>query len=298
MSNVLEWLNENSLRAYPFKEDTSRSDGTHVIPNDLIVDMAFVVPVATTDTFYLKTLMISGTQITGVLANQNENNVGTFSVPVTSHKENDGYEIVGAGTYTDARGRVVVGDLTDLAIKLPEGVYNYEVEATAFELSAIRPDLRKLRGIKIEKADGSVSDLLTGIVTLVSGTNVTLENPSAGLVRINAIGNEDYIEDCGDCLNGFSIPDPIRTINGVGGDETGNLNLISTEQCLVITPDASNFAVNLADTCAQPCCGCTELEFLTTSLSTLRDSLSRLDNLSQELQGRQTEFFQNVLSSL
>jgi hypothetical protein len=298
MGNVLEWLNENSLRAYPFKEDTSRSDGTYKIPDDLIVDMAIVVPVATTDIFYLKTLMVSGTQITGVLANQSENNVGTFSVPVALHNENDGYEITGAGTYTDARGRVVIGDLTDLAVKLPEGVYNFSLEDTAFELSAIRPDLRKLRGLKVEKADGTVSDLITGIVTLVSGTNVALENPSDGVIRINAVGNEDYIEDCGDCLNGFSLPDPIRTINGVGGDENGNLNLISTEQCLVITPDGANFTVNLADVCSQPCCGCTELEFLTTSLSTLRDSISRLDNLSLELQNRQTEFFQNVLSSL
>jgi hypothetical protein len=150
MANVLEWLNENSLRAYPFKEDTSRSDGNYKIPDDLIVDMAIVVPVATTDVFYLKTLTVSGTEITGVLANQSENNVGTFSVPVALHNENDGYEIVGAGTYTDARGRVVIGDLTDLAVKLPEGVYNFSLEDTAFELSAIRPDLRKLRGLKIE----------------------------------------------------------------------------------------------------------------------------------------------------
>lgn len=298
MTNTLEWLNENSLRAFPFREDSSRSDGAVVIPNDFIVDMVFVVPVATTSTFYLKSLMVSAAQITGVIANQNENNVGTFSIAVSSHTQNKSYEILGAGTYSDARGRVVIGNLTNITSELPEGIYTYTINSTPFELSAVRPDLRRVRGVKIKKADGTVSDLITGIVQLASGANIVLENPSPGVIKINALGNDGFVEECGDCLNKFVPPEPIRTINGVAGDGNGNINLVSTETCLEITPDPDKFAVNFGDKCSQPCCGCTELEFVTTTLSTLRDSLSKLENLAQQLQDKENDFFQSVLSSL
>jgi len=298
MTTTVEWLNENSLRAFPFKENSSRSDGTVVIPNDFIVDMAFVVPVATTNTFYLKSLMVSAAQITGVIANQSENNVGTFSIPVDSHIQNTGYAIIGAGTYSDARGRIVIGNLKGITSELPEGIYTYTIDATPFELSAIRPDLRRVRGIKVKKADGSISEVIAGIVQLTAGSNVVLENPSPGVIKINALGNDGFIEECGDCLNRFVPPDPIRTINGVPGDENGNVNLISTEQCLEVVPDGSTNSVKLLDKCSQPCCGCTELEFVTTTLSTLKDSLTKLENLAQELQNRESDFFQSVLSSL
>ena len=298
MPNAVEWLNENALRAFPFKENSSRSDGTVTIPNYLIVDMAFVVPVDVSDTFYIKTLMVSTPQVTGVIANQNGNNVGTFSIPLDTHEENDSYAIAGSGAYPDARGRIVSGSLANLLDDIPEGVYNFELDATPLEVSAVRPDLRRIRGVKIQKADGTVSEVITGVLQLTSGTNIILENPSTGVIKINAVGNEDFIEECGDCLNQFAPPEPIRTINGVGGDAEGNLDLVSLEACLTIAPDSGNNAVNFTDTCSQPCCGCTELEFLTTALSTLRDSIAKLERIAEDLQTRQTEFFQNVLSSI
>jgi len=298
MPNAIEWLNENALRSYPFKEDSSRADGNVTIPNRLIVDMSFLVPQGLTGEFYLKTLMMAGSQITGVIANEGGTNVGTFSIPVDSHATNDSYPITGAAAYEDARGRVVIGDITEIFTEIPEGIYEFEFDDATFEVSAVLPDLRRVRGIRVKRADTTVSDLITGIVQLTSGANIVLENPSPGVIRINAVGDEGYIDDCEDCDNKFVLPGPIRTINGVAGDENGNLDLVSLEPCLSITPNSEDSAVEFSDTCSQPCCGCTELEFLTTSLSTLRDSVAKLTATAEALQSNQSEFFQNVLSSL
>ncbi len=63
MPNVsnLEWLNLNSLRAYPFKEDASLRPvnvvGDIRIPNSLVVDMILTIPSDEDVSVYLSRLV-------------------------------------------------------------------------------------------------------------------------------------------------------------------------------------------------------------------------------------------------
>jgi len=297
----LEWLNANSQRAFPFKEDVSRQDvnGLAVIPNSLLVDLVFVLPAGTSYRYYLKTLMYSGAHLTLVLADETGATIATLTVDLTTHTTNKAYTLQGEGNFSGAVGRLCLGNTSSLDAQLPRGVYNFALTTAEFELRTVRPDLRAVYSLAVVGADGAESDKLTGIVRLLAGQNVRLTYiPAAGLlpagIRIDAVNNDDYEEDCG-CSSSVAPPAPLRSINGVTGT-SGRVDLISGSPCLQIAVVGNK--LQLTDKCSEPCCGCAEIEFLTDRLQLLQDTIDKIEALQNELSVNEREFYQNVLESL
>ena len=88
------------------------------------------------------------------------------------------------------------------------------------------------------------------------------------------------------------IVDMIVPINAVLNYSLGNINLLG-DDCLEITPVADEYAVQLADKCSKPCCGCDELETLVTDQRRVRDQVQTMENLIARLESNMS-----VLSTL
>ena len=296
----IEWLNMNAARAYPFLEDSTRRDvnGLIAIPDSMLVDFMMVVP-APSDlpVVFVSKMLFSGNTVTLIISESGGTILTSVTALVTA-PPNTRYNLVGQGDFADARGAIVFGDLSNLRFAIAEGTWTFVQAATQFESRCVRPDLRSVRMLQLVKADGSVIGPITGVVQLVEGTNCRLTFiPGVGVpsqVIIDAISGEGLSADCG-CDKAYSPPPPLRTVNGVAGDGAGNLALQGTD-CLQLIPGSAQ--ITLKDICSKPCCGCTELEFLTTNMSVLQASVGTLMNQANLLQQNEINFYNSVLQSL
>ena len=91
------------------------------------------------------------------------------------------------------------------------------------------------------------------------------------------------IADC-ECQGDAAEAGPIRTINLVPPDSLGNINLLG-DDCIKVTPQATDNQVGLTDECSKPCCGCPELETLVEDQKRVRDQVQTLVNLASRLEG-------------
>ena len=299
-----EWLNQNAYRAYPFREDCSRTDSTGAVtlPNNLFVDLCLVVPGGFDDQLYLRRLIYAGTTIEFSMALASDvlgARVAGFSVDLSSHQPNMAYNVVGVDEMSDIRGRAVLGDLTDIAEQLVQGDHVFESAAAPFECRAVRPDLRGLRSIRVVKADGSISSDLFGILEVLEGSNIVLTYvPATGLLphglRVDSLAT-DLEEPC-ECDASQVKPDPIRSINGVSGDVNGNIVLEPMDECIDIS--AGDASLKIDDKCAKPCCGCPEQEFITQQLAIMKTSIESLLARAAQVESAEINFYTKVLSTL
>ena len=300
MSWNLEWLNQNSVRGYPFKEDASRTDLTAAltIPNAVVVDFIMVVPDLEASTYYLRSLMYSGSTLTFEIA-QSGDVVASVTVTTSAHTTNTAYTVRGQGSYYGAVGKLVVGDLTGLADLIPPGVYVFDAAATVFEARCVRPDIRALNSLVVVDADLNESPPITGRVRLIAGNNIRLTYVAAtedaiSRIRIDAINNPDYDEEC-DCEDTTVAKIPITTINGEAS-LLGEFDIESGSPCLSITTESGRIV--LTDTCSKPCCGCSEQELITERMALYDATLTKLESMLQQVAGRQQDFFDNVIATL
>lgn len=297
----LEWLNRNAQRAYPLRSDCTRTDATGIltIPDHLILDLVMVVPVTDSATYHLRSLMFSGQTLTMELADSDSVTVGTVTINTTTHVTGSAYTILGQGDYSGSMGRVVFGRTDNLADWLAPGLYVFDAGATIFEARTVRPDLRALNSLRIVAADGSLSEPITGPIELIAGGNTRLtyiapDGDTPARIKVDAVDDPNYDEGC-DCDDEVAPLPPIRTINNVGPDDQGNIGLVQGA-CTVITSEGNK--VVFGDTCTKPCCGCTELEFITERLTQLDAAEKQLEAIVAQLSSRSQEFYQNVLATL
>jgi hypothetical protein len=118
---------------------------------------------------------------------------------------------------------------------------------------------------------------------LQAGRNIQLAVVQVGgedpVIRINAISGEGTVEDCV-CEGDEALGDPIRTILGVGPTPEGDFTIVGTD-CLQI--ETVENGIRLRDVCAQPCCGCEELERITQDLERLNAQAATIDNFVDSL---------------
>lgn len=289
MTAYIEWLNQNAYRAYPLKEDTPRADVTGIdvsIPNNLMLDLILTVAGDPTVSVFLTQVSQVGGFLSMVFSDGSVT-IATLAVDTNTHVPNTGYVINGQGDYEDARGRVVLGDLSDIRTLLPDGVYTFNAE---LEPGVVRPALRGVRSLRVVSGQGE-SDRITGNVKLVEGQNIQLTYLEAeNAIRIDGIEGAGFGSDC-DCDDQYEVP-AIKRINGINAED---VEIIGDGKCLEVT--MSGNTIKLTDTCSEPCCGCPELEFITDHLELLQAVLARLEELADTLQSRYQEFITAMLAS-
>lgn len=296
----IEWLNQNSLRAYPIKENASRTpvdtDGNPIVeaalPNSLIVDFVLTVPGTAPTGVYLKQLAYVGNLLTLVFADALGVQVTVVGVNTDAHVAYQGYTLAGTGDYTDTVGRLVLGDLTNLAQTLAEGIYNFQAAATPMEECTLRPMLRGVRSLRV-LTEQNESDYIYGHVKLLAGDNIRLTYlPTYNAIRIDAIDGGGLNEECA-CADQTGRSNVVRTINGIPIED---VNIIGDGQCVNVEVSGNNIVIS--DVCSSPCCGCPELEFVTETLKVLEASVSNLESYAQQLADRINTFVTNYILTI
>jgi hypothetical protein len=207
--------------------------------------------------------------------------VASISILSATHTLNKSYSFSGSSDsdlFFDAVGTLVIGSLD--TISQFGGSYNFELAATRLNPTIVVQDIRAVSGIRIRHATGDPSDLIQGDVILQEGSNIQLYVDN-NTIYISATGNDDYTGVC-ECSLQQSLT-PIRTINGVSPNGSGNIQLTSDSSCLVISPNTGTNSIELQDSCSEPCCGCEELVTLTREIETLRLQLANLERYSDSL---------------
>lgn len=298
----LEWLNSNSQRSYPLVETASKVDttGTFTIPDSLILGLYFPIHaglVAFPERFYIRSLSVFSTGLNIVLGywdNVSGIAVASATIAFSSHSEYKTYSLIGEGDFLDCAGKIVLGKLDELG-SLPAGAYDFTYSAANVDSDAIRLMLRGVSSISLVNG-ATTTKRLQGDIAFVAGSNMLLESSTVdGVTSItfNAIKGEGLTVDC-NCEDDDDIPSCIRTINGTPPTDGGDLSFVG-DSCLSITTIANG--LQLTDTCSKPCCGCTELEAVTTDLVRFGESATSLTNFLNRLEGSVNRMNLTVLGS-
>ena len=294
-----EWLNQNSYRAFPLKETDTRqavdSNGLSLpdiqIPNNLLVD--FVLTVADTTAsaqVYISRIAYIAQFLSLEFKDSAGNLITTLAVNIASHTPYTRYALIGQETYEDARGAIVLGDLSGFADQFPQGNFEFNLAASELEPCTVRPDLRGVRSLQ-GQTNEETTDRLYGHVRLIAGDNIRLTYvPADNAIRIDAIDATGFTANC-QCTDQFQLP-CITSINGIPVEDVQ----IVGDKCIQVTTSGNQ--IMLSDRCSQPCCGCVELEFLTKSFDLLEDQLSRLEGYADQMRDKLIQFITNVLVTL
>jgi len=298
MANILnhEWLNENSNRNYPFREDGSLIPSNAIevrLPNYVLVDFVITVAGIPLD-IYLDTLLFAGTFINLVFKDSAGETVTNITINTVTHIAYTAYDIVGIGeNYDDARGKLIIGDLSQIANDLPQGAYTFSLENAKLEACTIRPDIRGIRSLVVQSG-GISSDIITGKLKLIAGTNCSITYDAAtNAIRIDAINipGSGFNQPC-ECDDNI-LPPCIRKINGINIED---LQIIGDGKCVEVTTTGN--IITISDKCSSPCCGCVELEFLTNTLGMLENNIGRLDGYSELLNSKLDQFIASALLTI
>lgn len=293
----VEWPNVNTQRRYPLMEGQSLADGTFTLPNDFLVDMVLcvnidAVPAIDATLFHLMQVGIFSAGVT-VSLGYNGEVFATINVPLTTFTEYSTYDIVGTGSFFDARGQLTIGKLETLL--LSPGAWNFTATTARFVPSIIRPNLRAVTSFKI--ANGTdLSSPIVGDVILTAGRNFRLRVETVGTttqIYFDAIDGFGTI-DANNCTDEDTLAPPIRRINGVAPNSSGDFTLLGSS-CIQINGGATS--LTLVDICSAPCCDCRELEVITPTLNTMMGQIQTLETAASSLNMALGNLSANVLAS-
>lgn len=296
----LEWLNHNSQRAYPLTADSSRSDtsGSFTLPDDFLLSVYLPVHYGQSvvaSKFFVKAVAsyASGVSVTiGYDAVGGAVDVASAVFARSTHTPYQMYALGGMGDFVDSRGHIVVGSLDQLDNQ-PAGMFQFDIAGGRLEPDCIRPFLR---GVMSLQADNGVelSPKAYGNVRLQAGRNMRItaqvEVGQDPVIVFDAISGEGLTDACV-CQDAAA---PIKTVNGLGPDNNGNLQLLG-DDCIDI--QAAGNVITLRDLCSKPCCGCEELEAITAALEAFGDKAATLEKFLTNLDARVTQMDMSVLGS-
>lgn len=300
----VQWLNQNSQRAYPLTEAATKRDKTDTIglPTSFIVALYFPVHAGLNvepQKFFIKELGVFPTGYNVALGYDDGTadppTVGSVNIATSTHTENRSYAVAGVDDFDDSVGKIVIGSLDEIS-SVPPGLYEFTASGGALETDAIRPMLRGISSITVVSSVGDRSDPLYGHVELVAGNNMRITASQVGgqdpKITFSAIEGEGLNEEC-ICEEESEGP-CIRTINGIPPLPDGNFRLIG-DDCINITPIDNG--LKLEDTCSEPCCGCEELQAIEGQIDRFADGVFTLQSFINRLGAEVAQFHTVVLGS-
>jgi len=284
----LDWSALNSLRRYPIREGLSAisSDGYFSLPDTLLVDFSLSASSDVTERFYISAIFNKLSSLVVEISDYSDVVVGTFEIIANTHTLNKDYYLNATDDYAGANGKLTVGILTDLSSQ-PSGSFKFLPEATEFEPRTIIPGIRGIDRIKfVDAVNGQHS--LTGNVTLTSRRNLRFSY-EAGTVLLDVGDGLGLNKQC-------AFTNCVKTINGVAPDPSnGNISLLGIK-CLTIQSPAQ-YTIDMTDTCCTPCAGCTDLEELTTRLTSLENKFLDLKTGYSSVNSQLNTYLSTINSS-
>ena len=265
----LEFLNWNSLRAFPFKEGARRETTNFKIPDDFLLDASFSVSSDPELELYISKISTNSQTIILEISDNAAVVVGRFTLTVSSHTRNKTYFLTpNEDQYIGASGRITVGSVSSI-LNQASGVFSFALADTVFEMRTLVPSIRKINRIVFHDAKKKPFSL-TDSVELFANLNLRFAQDT---------GEEQQIVARLDAANTFGLSKTcpvlpcVRSINGVGPDDDGLLT-ISGVDCVNVTEGVNTILIG--DTCCQPCLGCTDLSTLTSRVVQVETDLLQL----------------------
>lgn len=287
---TLDFLNANSVREFPLKEGVSRTSvsGLLVLPDNFLVDLLLSVSAGSDLRAYVSRLVNLPGLIQVEVSSMEDpvRLIGRFDISPISHVRYATYSLVAGPAFAGAGGKLVVDSLADLQ-QLAVGEHQFTPDGAELEMRTVLPLPERLNRLVFRNADGTEFSL-TGQVVLQAGVNLRFRAVSS-----QSGGPVVAVLDAGEGLGLNSPCDDsrpcIKTINGIGPNLDGEFQLTASNCARLTTVTGTLPGLNLADTCCQPCMGCTEVDELTRRVMQLEtDMLSLRDNYQQvELAARQ-----------
>jgi hypothetical protein len=278
MANIdnLDFLNLNTLRSYPIREDVSgiSIDAAFSIPNDFIADFQLAATYDPSKRFYISELSNFEANITIEVSDDANIVVGLITIDTATHSQYKKYYLVASDDYVDATGVITIGNLAGIQ-EQPTGNFTFTLVLTEFETRTIIPSIQGVNRMTFKNADGS-SFSKSGNITLIARTNLRFNDLGGGRIVIDAGENLGLNILCADTLP------CIKTINGIGPDGVGNFTLDFSD-CANLTPIPANTGLLLQDICCKPCTGCSDIEELTNRLTATESQLLALKDYYQSL---------------
>lgn len=300
----IEWLNQNLLRQYPLHEGAAippkLSNGGVAegvsIPTCLLVDFNFTVPFdAASGELPSLTGVIHSGDAFSIEVSIGDSPLTAYTVNIGSHAINSAYPLSGQGEYADCHGWVVFGDLERAARELPEGAYRFDPGQAPFEVSTLRAAPRGVRSITaIGKYGLREYAPLYGNVKLIAGSDVVVRNDSPNnAIWLQAQSGVGY-ERTAPCDCGAEAHRVVGSINGMTFDD---ISIVGDGTCVTVTATQDPPVITISDACSTPCCGCSELNFVTSAVDTITQSIATLNAYAAELQQRLAELSVNQLAT-
>lgn len=288
----LEWLNHNAQRRYPLADDADAVDesGSFKLPNTFLVGLDLPIHAGLNVSpagFFVKSVSAYAGGYGLVIAYQPADlstpvTVATALIPRQNFTRNTVFAIGGVGDYADTVGKVVIGRMDEID-EQPPGFWEFTLDTARLDPDAVRPIIRGISSITCVNGDQR-SVPLYGDIELVSGTNMQIvtivQSGQDPIIRFNAISGEGTVDACV-CEGDEAHTEPITNINGVAPTAGGNFTIVGSD-CVQVVPIPNG--VRVVDVCAQPCCGCAELERITQDLERLMSQAGAVEGFVDRLQ--------------
>jgi hypothetical protein len=299
----MQWLDLNSARRYPLAYDATAKDltGAFELPDDFIVGLYLPIHVSLNvqaHHFTLRRVGVYGTGYTAAIGYDNGTTiteVAAVSIDRATHTFGKPYVLRGLGEFYDSIGQIVIGNL-DAINQQPPGLWTFDLIGGRIEPDAIRPQIRGLSSMRVQNGD-SLSDPAVGDIILRAGRNSRITPILVGgqdpVFVFDAIEGEGLNEECV-CSADLTAATPIRTINKIPPTPDGNFTLLESD-CVSLEPIENG--LQIANSCSKPCCGCRELEIVTTAMENFGQQATTLNNFIVNLEARVTQMDQSVLAS-
>jgi hypothetical protein len=302
----LQWLNHNSQRSYPLTERATKTDITETItiPDSFIVGMYFPIHSGNTFTpsgFYVSSLLLSSTGFNIVIGYTDGSSiitdVASANIARANYSPNRAYALAGINSFYESVGYIVLGNLDEID-KQPPGLYNFEFADAEIEPDAIRPILRGVSSLRVVN-NNETSARIYGNVALIAGANIRITTSEVNdavtgketFIAFDAINGENLNQTC--LCDVVDVGPCITSINGVSTDD--GTFVIAPNDCISLTEIQNG--LQIADTCAKPCCGCSELDALRDQVNRFGDGITTLQNFVTRLGSEVTQMSLVVLGS-
>lgn len=221
MPRIVQWLNENSYRAYPFVEDSNRNCGSKVLPDNALLDFQLLEFEADPAFVYLHSIAVVGDLIDFEFRYGTTTRVLTVSVAAPTHTP------INYGTAEPYRITAIFGPGLEEIANWGDGTYDF-VAPPAIE-PALHNFENKHRVTLVQSLDENSNAELSGVIHVREGYNCKVNIvPANDLVIVSAqhgagrgISCESEEEDislCGDVL---------LRINGLVADSEGNFQFFA-----------------------------------------------------------------------
>lgn len=285
----LEWLNHNSQRSYPIADWASKEcteSSAIKLPDDFILALSLGINVGHTiniDQFYIKSILVMNTGCSIIIGYEDKDVAITH---IRTNTDQVTYTLTGLDEFSDIVGYIAINPKSQIMSGL-SGYYNFTRDATCLEADCIRPMIKTISSLKVYTDTYNTGETIYGDVVLKAGANMDIRvfsDDGRTNIVFSAIDGSGLNRDCNCDIDDTMTA--IRTINGVHPDANGNINLIGSH-CLSVDP--GSHSITLEDTCAEPCCGCEELDALYNNLKDCINGATTLKKAVENLVAKQDQ---------